>query len=58
VDHSRYRKSLAHAFSEKALRDQEPLIGKYVDLLIEKLKERYQQIQPTWPCGTIWRHST
>jgi hypothetical protein len=39
VDHSRYRKSLAHAFSEKALRDQEPLIGKYVDLLIEKLKE-------------------
>ena len=36
ADHARYRKSLSHAFSEKALRDQEPLMKVYIDLLIEK----------------------
>lgn len=38
-DHSRYRRLLAHAFSEKALREQEPLITHYVDLLIQRLHE-------------------
>lgn len=38
-DHSRQRRLLAHAFSEKALREQEPLIGMYVDLLVNKLYE-------------------
>lgn len=37
-EHTRYRKALAHAFSEKALRDQEPYIGVYVDQLISQLK--------------------
>jgi hypothetical protein len=36
-DHSRFRKSLSHAFSEKSLRDQEPLVKAYADMLIEKL---------------------
>ena len=36
--HPRIRKQLAHAFSEKALRDQEPAMKAYVDLLIEKLR--------------------
>jgi cytochrome P450 len=38
-EHSKLRRTLAHGFSEKSLRDQEPLIGKYVDLLIKRLKE-------------------
>ncbi|CAI7649359.1 unnamed protein product [Penicillium glandicola] len=38
ADHSRLRRSLAHAFSAKGLQSQEPIITKYVDLLIEKLK--------------------
>ncbi|ESZ91765.1 cytochrome P450 monooxygenase [Sclerotinia borealis F-4128] len=38
-DHGRYRRLLAHAFSEKALREQEPLIKHYVDLLIKRLHE-------------------
>jgi cytochrome P450 len=38
VDHQRVRKALAHAFSEKALREQEPFIKHYVDLLIGKLR--------------------
>jgi len=36
--HPRIRKQLAHAFSEKALRDQEPALKAYVDLLMQKLK--------------------
>ena len=39
VDHSRYRKTLSHAFSEKALAQQEDLLQGYIDLLINRLKE-------------------
>lgn len=39
ADHTRFRRAIAYAFSEKALRDQEPLMTTYVDLLIEKLNE-------------------
>lgn len=39
ASHSRQRRVLAHAFSDKALREQEPLLHVYVDLLISKLKE-------------------
>jgi cytochrome P450 len=35
--HARYRRLLAHAFSDKALRSQEPLLLGYVDLLIKRL---------------------
>lgn len=40
ADHSRIRKLLANAFSEQALRDQEPIITAYVDLLVDKLREQ------------------
>ena len=40
LDHSRFRRLLSHAFSEKALRDQEPLMKKYVDLLITRLSDQ------------------
>lgn len=36
-NHSRFRRLLSHAFSEKGLRDQEPHIRRHVDLLIENL---------------------
>lgn len=38
-EHSKLRRTLAHGFSDKALRDQEPLIKKYVDLFIQRLHE-------------------
>ncbi|KAL1878228.1 hypothetical protein Daus18300_002145 [Diaporthe australafricana] len=38
-DHSRVRRILAHGFSNQAMMDQQPLIGHYVDLLIERLRE-------------------
>lgn len=37
ADHSRYRRLLAHGFSEKAVREQEVVVKSYVDLLIQKL---------------------
>ncbi|MCJ1327900.1 hypothetical protein MMC10_004575 [Thelotrema lepadinum] len=39
-DHSRMRKLLSHAFSDNALREQEPLVTHYFDLLVEKLKQQ------------------
>lgn len=39
ADHARYRRLLSHAFSERALRQQEYLILKYIDLLIVRLRE-------------------
>ncbi|KAB2571595.1 Cytochrome P450 monooxygenase rdc4 [Lasiodiplodia theobromae] len=39
ADHSRVRRSIAHAFSEKALIEQEPMIRHYVGLLVEKLRD-------------------
>ncbi|TKX20408.1 cytochrome P450 monooxygenase-like protein 40 [Elsinoe australis] len=39
ADHSRQRRILSHAFSEKSMRNQEPLIQRYADLLISRLKE-------------------
>lgn len=37
--HPRVRKALSYAFSERALRDQEPYVTKYVDLLMLRLRE-------------------
>lgn len=37
--HRRQRRHLAHAFSEAAMYEQEPIIKKYVDLLVERLTE-------------------
>ncbi|KAL1969170.1 hypothetical protein VTN77DRAFT_424 [Rasamsonia byssochlamydoides] len=38
--HARQRRLLSHAFSDRALRDQEPLITGFVDTLIRKLREK------------------
>lgn len=38
--HSRMRRNLSHAFSDKALRSQESLMMSYIDLLIERLTEK------------------
>ncbi len=44
-DHSRYRRLISHAFSTKALEDQQPLITAYVDLLIKRLQENSDKAQ-------------
>ena len=39
VAHARMRRIIAHAFSEKALKMQEPLIQTHVDILMDQLKQ-------------------
>ncbi|KAJ4349096.1 hypothetical protein N0V95_004877 [Ascochyta clinopodiicola] len=46
ADHTRLRRNLSHAFSDKALRSQESLITSYVDLLIHKLSEHAEKGAP------------
>ncbi|KAE8333944.1 cytochrome P450 [Aspergillus sergii] len=38
--HSRHRRLLSHAFSERSLREQEGIVVYYVDLFIQRLRER------------------
>lgn len=44
--HKCLRRAMAHGFSEKSMRDQEPLIRKYTDLLLEKLHVHSKSGQP------------
>jgi len=39
VEHARVRKIFTHAFSDKALKEQEPLFQTYVNMLIRKLQQ-------------------
>lgn len=36
-EHAWLRRQLSHGFSDRSLRDQQPLIGRYIDLLIQRL---------------------
>ncbi|KAF5492575.1 Cytochrome P450 monooxygenase 1 [Colletotrichum siamense] len=38
--HAALRRQMAHGFSDRALREQQPVIMKYVDLFIQRLKEQ------------------
>lgn len=40
VDHTRMRRLLSHAFSDSSLRGQEPIIKHYVDILMQRLREK------------------
>ncbi|KAF2030214.1 benzoate 4-monooxygenase cytochrome P450 [Setomelanomma holmii] len=38
-DHARFRRAFANSFSDKSLRDYAPVVERYVDLFLSKLKE-------------------
>jgi cytochrome P450 len=38
-EHQRIRRALSHGFSDSSMRNQEPLITKYVKLLVERLRQ-------------------
>jgi cytochrome P450 len=38
-EHGALRRQLAYGFSDRSLRDQQPLIKKYIDLLIQRVRE-------------------
>ena len=46
-DHNRQRRILSHAFSDRALREQEYLLQKYSDLLVDRLRDQVEQGQST-----------
>lgn len=46
ADHSRVRRNLSHAFSDKALRDQESSLQGFVDLLVHRLGEHAAEDKP------------
>ncbi|KAJ9152036.1 Isotrichodermin C-15 hydroxylase [Pleurostoma richardsiae] len=46
--HARHRKLLAPAFSDKSLKDQEPIITVYVDLLMQRMRELAGQKVDMW----------
>ncbi|KAJ3494886.1 hypothetical protein NLG97_g3787 [Lecanicillium saksenae] len=46
VNHARYRKILARAFSQKAVREQQPIILGYVDKLCSRLREGHDEKGP------------
>jgi cytochrome P450 len=49
-DHARFRRAFANGFSEKALKEQAPVVESYVDLFITKLKDPV--------AGRAWREKT
>lgn len=55
--HSRTRRTLSHAFSEKALQEQEPLLQEYVDQLVNGLKRSAAAGKGT-PDMTAWYNWT
>lgn len=46
VDHSRFRKSLSHAFSARGMQAQEPFLNGYVDKLIARLQDVAESQSP------------
>lgn len=40
AEHARFRRALGTAFSEKAVREQEPLNRQYIDLMVQSLREK------------------
>ena len=46
-DHARFRKALSFGFSERAMRNQEPILQSYIDLLIKKLKDKAEMGEKT-----------
>ena len=47
ADHGRFRRTYAPAFTEKAVREQEPLILRHVEILIDQLKLEALKEAPT-----------
>ncbi|PLN85487.1 cytochrome P450 [Aspergillus taichungensis] len=55
-DHTRFRRNFSHAFSEKALRAQQPLINHYADMLIRKLHTRTRE-SPQTPTEMVHQYN-
>lgn len=56
-NHSRIRRLLRHAFSDKALKEQEGLMRVRVETLISGLKTQIGRARSIYPIGTARPHS-
>jgi cytochrome P450 len=45
--HARIRNSLAPGFTLRALRNQEPFIQRYVNLLVERIEQQTEEVEPS-----------
>lgn len=57
-EHGRVRKIFSHAFSQKALVEQEPLIRQYVDLLISKTRESASESDKLFDMVKLYNFTT
>ncbi|RYP69226.1 hypothetical protein DL771_006194 [Monosporascus sp. 5C6A] len=46
-EHAALRRAVSHGFSDRSMRGQEPIIGAYVDLLIQRLREHSKPAAPS-----------
>ena len=44
ANHTRVRRALAHAFSDRALKDQEPMLKKWMGLMAAKMRDQAQSM--------------
>ncbi|EOD48095.1 putative cytochrome p450 protein [Neofusicoccum parvum UCRNP2] len=56
--HSKLRRLLSHAFSEKSMQSQEPVIKSYIDLLIERLRKTAEKGDPQGTDIVRWYNFT
>ncbi|KAI1262386.1 putative cytochrome P450 [Xylariaceae sp. FL1019] len=54
VEHGMLRRQLAVGFSDRAMREQEPIIKSYVDLLMQRLRENIEKSPATVLNMTDW----
>ncbi|KAF7161804.1 hypothetical protein CNMCM5623_007269 [Aspergillus felis] len=57
-DHIRMRRLLAHAFSDRALREQEPLLHFYANILVQKLRKQLHHSRSEVVDITRWYNYT
>ena len=57
-DHARIRKLVSHAFSETALREQEPILNSYFDLFISRLNDQIGEAVTTKVDIVSWYNFT
>ncbi|KAF2021455.1 cytochrome P450 monooxygenase-like protein [Aaosphaeria arxii CBS 175.79] len=56
--HSRMRKTMSHAFSDKALREQEYLVQELIDQLIQRLHEKVEEKNPVLDITRWYNYTT
>jgi cytochrome P450 len=58
TNHARQRKLVSHAFSDQALKEQEPLLKGYAEALVAKLKEKATDSEETKVDMVKWYNFT